>query len=176
MTPRSRTGDRIKRCPDSVNASQPAVRHTESRCGWLVLAVALSGCSSDESAPLDPHVLRVAGTYATAVALGQSSCAGIVVADSPTMVSHVPDAVDVTLTHAGNAYTGTVQRDGSFATSPRAVGGPAETHTLTIAGRFSTSGFEATVTADVSRNGSPACSYVVSWVGTKDGAPNIIPG
>ena len=143
--------------------------------GWLVLAVALSGCSSDGSAPLDPDVLRVAGMYATAVALGQSSCTGIVVADNPTTVSHVPDALDVTLTHAGNAYAGTVQRDGAFATSPRAVGGPAETHTLTIAGRFSTSGFEATVTADVSRNGSPACSYVVSWVGTKDGAPNIIP-
>jgi len=164
------------RCPDNVIASQPAVGHVEWKCGWLLLAVALGGCSSDGSAPLDPDVLRVAGTYATAVSLGQSSCAGIMVADNPTTVSHVPDALNVTLTHAGNAYTGTVQRDGSFATSPRAVGEPAETHTLTIAGRFSTSGFEATVTADVSRNGSPACSYVVSWVGTKDGAPNIIPG
>ena len=162
------------RCPDSVIA-QSAVGRTERMRGWLLLAAALSGCSSDGAAPLDPDVLRVAGTYATAVALGQSSCAGIVVADNPTTVSHVPDALGVTLTHAGNAYTGTVQRNGSFATSPRAVGEPAQTHTLTIAGRFSTSGFEATVTADVSRNGSPACSYVVSWVGTKDGAPNVIP-
>ena len=160
--------------PDGVIASQPAVGHGERMRGWLLLAVAVSACSSD-AAPLDPDVLRVAGTYATAVALGQSSCAGIVVANNPTTVSHVPDALNVTLTHAGNAYTGTVQRDGSFATSPRAVGGPAETHTLTIAGRFSTSGFEATVTADVSRNGSPACSYVVSWVGAKNGAPNTIP-
>lgn len=162
-------------CPDGVLASHPAGGHAERMRGWLFLAVALSGCSSDASAPLDPDVLRVAGTYATAVALRQSSCVGIVVANNPTTVSHVPDARDVTLTHAGNAYTGTVQRDGAFATSPRTVGDPAETHTLTIAGRFSTSGFEATVTADVSRNGSPACSYVVSWVGTKDGAPNIIP-
>jgi len=156
-------------------ASQPAVGHVERKCGWLLLAVALGGCSSDGSAPLDPDVLRVAGTYATAVALGQSSCAGIVVADNPTTVSHVPDALNLTLIHAANAYTGTVQRDGAFATSPRTVGGPAETHILTIAGRFSTSGFEAMVSADVSRNGSPACSYVVSWVGTKVGAPNIIP-
>jgi len=162
------------RCRDNIIAPPPAVGHVERTCGWLLLAVVLSGCSSDGSA-LDPDVLRVAGTYSTAVAVGQSSCASIVVADNPTTVSHVPDALNLTLTHAGNVYTGTVQRDGSFATSPRAVGEPAETHTLSIAGQFSTSGFEARVTADVSRNGSPACSYVVSWVGTKDGAPNVIP-
>lgn len=114
MTPRSRTGDRIMHCPDGVIASQPAVGHVERMRGWLLLAVALTGRSSDASAPLDPDVLRVAGTYATAVALLQSSCADIVVADNPTTVSHAPDALDVTLTHAGNAYTGTVQRDGSF--------------------------------------------------------------
>lgn len=163
------------RCADRIIGSQPIVGHAARMRGWLVLVIALSGCSSDGAAPLDADVLRVAGTYATAVTLGQSSCAGIVVADNPTTVSHVPDALGVTLTHVGNAYTGMVQRDGSFATGPRAVGEPAETHTLTIAGRFSTSGFEATVTADVSRNGSPVCSYVVSWAGTKDGAPNVIP-
>jgi hypothetical protein len=152
----------------------------------LLVVMALGGCSGNASvvhdarpavdaAPLDPDVLRVAGTYPTAVSLGQSSCTGIEVANNPTTVGHVPGATELTLTHVGNAYTGTVQRDGSFATTPRSVGGPAETHTLTIAGRFSTTGFEATVNADVSRNGNPACSYVVSWVGTKSGAPNIIP-
>jgi len=174
MTAQSRTADQIMRCPDSALASRPAEQAKRMR-GWLLLAVALSGCSSDGSTPLDPDVLRVAGTYATAVTLGQSSCTGIEVADNPTTVSHVPDALDVTLTHAGNAYPGTVQRDGSFATSPRTVGAPADAHTLTITGQFSTTGFEAMVTADVSRNGSPACSYVVSWVGTKSGDPNIIP-
>lgn len=154
MTHRSRTSDRIT---------------------WLLLAVGLGACSSDASATLDPDVLRVAGTYATTVTVQQRTCTAIIVANNPTTVSHVPDAQDVTLTHAGNAYTGTVQRDGSFATIPRSVGEPADTQTLTIAGRFSTSGFEAAVTIDVSHNGSPVCNYVVRWVGTKDGAPNVIP-
>ena len=44
----------------------------------------------------------------------------------------------LTLTHAGQSYTGTVARDGTFATTPRGVGSPAELHTLTIAGDFST--------------------------------------
>jgi hypothetical protein len=80
------------------------------------------------------------------------------------------------LSHAGNTYTGTIERDGAFVTVPRSVGSAAETHRLSISGRFSTSGFDATVSGDVTRNGIAACSYVVSWVGTKTGEPNVIPG
>jgi hypothetical protein len=56
------------RSPENVIASQPAVGHVKRKGGWLLLAVVLGVCSSDRTAPLDPGVLRVAGTYATAVA------------------------------------------------------------------------------------------------------------
>lgn len=144
----------------------------------LLLAVAACGGGStpDPVGP-DPDVIRVAGDYATAVTLGESSCPGVAVQPMPTVVTHAAGATTVTLTHAGNSYAGTLQRDGTFATTPRAVGGGAETHTLTIAGRFTRTGLDATVTADVQREAAPrTCRYVVRWVGTKQGDPNVIPG
>ena len=82
----------------------------------------------------------------------------------------------LTVTHAGNAYTGMVQRNGSFVTIPKAVGGASETHTLTITGTFTTTAIDATVVAVVQRPGSADCQYTVKWVGPKQGEPNVIPG
>jgi len=150
----------------------------------LVLAVLLGACGSDGSsgppdAPripdADPSVLRVGGTYDTAVTLGTNTCTGITVQPMPTSVAHTPGATALTLTHASQTYTGTVARDGTFTTEPHDVGTPAMLHTLTIAGQFSTTGFQATVDASVSENGVHQCDYVVSWVGTKVGPPNVIP-
>ena len=141
-----------------------------------LLAAACGGGSTPDPGP-DPGVIRVGGEYATAVTLGESTCPGIAVQSLPTTVAHTAGATTLTLTHAGNAYPGTLQRDGTFGTTPRAVGGGAETHTLTIAGRFTRTGLDATVTADVQREAAPrACRYVVRWVGTKQGDPNVIPG
>ena len=150
-----------------------------------VLAILLGACGSNGSSgppdarvlpDADPNALRVAGTYPTAVSLGQSDCSGITVQSMTTQVSHAPGATALTLTHAGQTYSGTVARDGTFATTPHAVGTAAELHTLTIAGQFSTTGFEATVDASVSANGVHQCDYVVNWVGTKvGGPPNVIP-
>jgi hypothetical protein len=78
--------------------------------------------------------------------------------------------------HAGNGYAGTVELDGTFATEPEPVGPAAELHTLTIGGSFTTTGFEATVDASVTHDGAADCDYSVSWVGTKSGEPNVIPG
>lgn len=111
--------------------------------------------------------LIVAGVYSTAVTLERSSCVGIEVRDMPTTVSQGPDATDITLSHAGNSYAGKLAPDATFATTPRAVGSPAETHTLTITGGFAADGFTATVHAGVSRNGTAACSYDVGWIGTR---------
>lgn len=148
----------------------------------LVWAGACSGEDPDGGGPADagavdadPNVLMVAGQYATDVSLEESSCSDIVVQSMPTTVNHEPGATELTLRHAGQTYTGSVERDGAFATEPQDVGTAAELHTLTIAGRFSTMGFGATVQAAVSRNGTPDCDYVVGWVGTKSGAPNTIP-
>jgi len=91
-------------------------------------------------------------------------------------VAHTPGATTLTLTHAGNSYTGTVQRTGAFSTTPKAVGGGNETHTLTIAGTFTTTAIDATVTANVQRTGSANCQYTVKWAGPKQGGPNVIPG
>ncbi len=151
-----------------------------------LLVILLVACSSDATtmtpdAPVatpdaDPNALRVAGNYATTVTLGESTCTGIIVQNMPTTVAHVPGDTQLVLSHAGNAYPGTVEPDGSFATPPRAVGGGGETHTITITGAFSTTGFEATLSVDVTRPAAGPCAYTVEWIGVKNGEPNHLPG
>lgn len=130
----------------------------------------LAACDTTPAGLLDgspaPEGLAVAGVYSTAVTLVRSSCVGIEVRDMPTTVSQGPDATDITLSHAGNLYAGKLALDATFATTPHAVGSPSETHTLTITGSFAADGFTATVHADVTRNGTAACSYDVGWIGT----------
>jgi hypothetical protein len=136
-----------------------------------------SGALDARSIPdADPGAVSVGGTYPTDVSLRSSTCTGITVQSMTTTVAHAPGASELTLTHAGQTYSGTVARDGTFATTPHAVGPATELHTLTIAGQFSTTGFTATVTAAVSSNGVHQCDYVVGWLGAKSGAPNVIPG
>jgi len=154
----------------------------------IAFSVALAACSSDDGAPStpadagsgadarDPTLLYVAGQYPTAVTLTQSTCQGIQVASMTTTVTHEAGATALSLRHAGVMYGGTIERDGAFLTEPQSVGSAAETHRLTISGRFSTTGFDATVTAEVTRNAGPVCTYSVSWIGTKTGEPNVIPG
>jgi len=132
-----------------------------------------SGSAADAR---DPTLLYVAGPYPTEVSLTQNNCQGIQVASMQTTVTHTAGSPDLTLQHAGVTYTGTIEQNGAFVTVPRSVGSAAETHRLSISGRFSTNGFEATVSVEVTRNAVPACSYVVSWIGTKTGEPNVIPG
>src|SRR5688572_21401159 len=141
----------------------------------LGFIVAIGGCGDDSPGP-DQTELSVGGAYNTAVTLQQNACTGITVQTFPTTVTHTPGASTLTLTHAGNSYTGTVQRNGSFTTTPRAVGGGTETHTLTIAGTFSTTAIDATVTAVVQRAGSANCQYVVKWAGPRQSGVNVIPG
>jgi hypothetical protein len=138
-------------------------------------AAVIAGCGGSSSGPSTTD-LKVAGTYNTAVTLQQNGCTGITVQTFKTTVAHTPGATTLTLTHAGNTYSGTVQRTGAFVTTPKAVGGGAEIHTLTIAGTFSTTAMDATVTADVQRTGSANCQYTVKWAGPNEGGPNVIPG
>jgi hypothetical protein len=119
----------------------------------------------------------VAGTYDTAVALAETTCTGITVAPNPTTVTHTAGAARLQLSHAGATYSGSLGADGSFSTDPLAVpDGQGATHTVGISGRFTLTGFTATVTVDVTRAGAAACRYVVRWTGTKRGSPNVIPG
>jgi hypothetical protein len=118
----------------------------------------------------------VGGTYPTAVALGDNDCGAVTVQPNTTTVAHTPGALRVSLTHAGTTYSGPLNADGTFATDPvdlRDQDG--STLTLRIAGRFTATGFEATVTVDVARPTGSRCRYVVRWTGTKQGAPNVLP-
>ena len=156
----------------------------------LVSSIALGACSSDEGAPApgtpsdagstadarDPTLLFVAGQYPTTVALTQNSCTGIRVEPMTTAVTHAAGSSDLLLVHAGVTYTGTIEKDGAFVTTPQSVGPASETHRLTINGRFSITGFEAAVSVDVIKNGAVSCAYTVSWTGAKTGEPNVIPG
>ena len=139
-------------------------------------ATVIAACGDSSAPGPSATELSVAGTYTTAVSLQQNGCTGIAVQTFPTTVAHTPGATTVTLTHASNSYSGTVQRNGSFVTTPKAVGGGGETHTLTIAGTFTTTAIDATVTAVVQRTGAADCQYTVKWAGPKQGAPNVIPG
>jgi hypothetical protein len=89
---------------------------------------------------------------------------------NPTTVTHDPGATRLTLTHAGTAYPGTIGSDARFTTDPRTLSGGVQ---VAIGGRFLTTGFEAQVTVD--QTGAAPCRYVVGWVGTKQGSPNVIP-
>jgi len=142
----------------------------------LTTAVIVAACGGDSTDPTPSNELQVGGTYNTAVTLQQNGCTGITVQTFATTVTHSAGASTLTLTHAGNAYSGTVQRNGAFSTTPKAVGGGGETHTLTIAGSFTTTAIDATVTAVVQRTGQAECTYTVKWAGPKQGAPNVIPG
>ena len=139
-------------------------------------AVLVAACGGDSNPTPPPTELKVDGTYATNVALTQSTCPSLTVQGNPTTVTHTTGASTLTLTHAGNSYSGTVQRNGAFSTTPKALTAGAETHTLTIAGTFSRTAINATVTAVVQRSGSADCQYTVTWIGPKQGAPNVIPG
>lgn len=80
-------------------------------------------------------------------------------------MAHTAGVASFTLTHVGQAYTGTLATDLGFTTAAKAIPFGPTTHTLTITGRFTTGAFTADVTAVVS--GSTSCQYVVHWVGTR---------
>jgi hypothetical protein len=86
-----------------------------------------------------------------------------------TFVAQTPGSGSLTLTHAGNIYQGTVDGAADFTVPPTTV---STAFVVSIAGKFSTTGFTAVVTVDPLH---PPCEYKVQWIGTKDGAPNTIP-
>src|SRR5688572_23033562 len=153
----------------------------------LLVSVLVLSCGSDgggavdargaaDAEIVDPTVLRVGGEYPTQVMLLDSSCASTNVMSLPTAVAHQPGATTVSLIHAGSTYPGTIETDGDFMTSPVPQQVGADTHTLTMAGTFTTTGFTATVSVAVTRGGAAVCSYLVSWVGTRQSGLNVIPG
>ncbi len=140
----------------------------------LLLPACGGGGSSPGSAPT-PASPQVAGQYDVAVALLDNDCAGApTVLPQPTSVAQAPGATAFTLTHGGLQVAGSVGRDGAFTTQPLAVQDALGPATLAIAGRFTATGLEATVTVTVSPAALPGCRYHVGWTGAKQGPPNVL--
>jgi hypothetical protein len=148
-------------------------------CPLLLLALAgTSGCggSSTPAAPA-PTALQVGGSYQISPTLLQNACGSVTVQPGPADVAHTAAATSLRLTHAGQSYSGRVERSGSFAMDPLVISlAQGSTDTVRIEGRFTTSGFEANVTVDAAHAGAAPCRYVVGWQATKQGGANVIPG
>ena len=146
---------------------------------WVIgLAAVVAACGAATGPGGGPSVLSVGGTYQTHVALvaDSNSCGAVTVQDNPTVVTHTPGARVLSLTHAGYTYEGTIDSTAHFATTPTAISIGGTQYTLTIKGQFDLTGFDAAVHVDVQQATPPqACSYLVDWVGTKQGPPNTIP-
>lgn len=147
--------------------------HTLSTTIAAILAVVSVGCGGSTPGTVAPRVLRVGGTYQTAVSLLQSTCVGTVVQTFPTTVTHSPGASTLTVAHAGSVYTGTVSADATFRTPAATFQINGVEYLIGIVGQFTVSGMDATVT--VAAGLRPPCEFTARWVGPKIGAPNVIP-
>jgi hypothetical protein len=144
----------------------------------VAVSVLLSACGggSSPTTPAAPVSPQVGGAYDVAVRLLENDCAAVpTVQPQATSVAHAPGATAFTLTHGGLRVSGSVGRDGAFTTEPLAVADGLGPATLTMSGRFTTGGLEATVTVAVSPAAPAApCRYLVGWTGVKQGAANVI--
>jgi hypothetical protein len=121
--------------------------------------------------------LSIGGTYDTRVTLIANGCPGTVVKDNPTTVTQTAGDTLLTLTHAVIRSEGVVHDDGSFRMTPSRWSMSAVEYSFAIEGLFTQTGFTAGVR--VTRTDSTSsrhCEYTVRWVGSKLGAPNVIPG
>lgn len=144
-------------------------------CG-LTLGLVSCGGGATPPSTTPPQTVspQVGGQYDVAVRLQQNDCAATpTVLPQPTSVTHTAGGSGFSLAHGGLTVTGTVSRDGAFTTQALSVQDPQGPATLTIAGRFTTNGLEATVTVAVTSSAG-ACRYLVGWTGSKQGSPNIL--
>lgn len=154
----------------SDTAIQSSLRFSSAIALLIWVAAANASCGGSGGSAAIPG-LSVGGTYDTMVTLlpAGNTCGNVSVQNNPTVVDQPPGSASLSLTHAGNVYSGSVDRTGHFSTSPRVVGG---NFNISITGQFSASGFDATVQV---QQLSPPCGYQVHWVGSKNGPPNTFP-
>src|SRR5215510_3533494 len=154
---------------------------------WPVLVLSGSlACGGGQSPPSSPTPvqLQVGGAYQILKTTLENACDGILTPGTVTgTVSHTAAAQTFTLNDSFTSFSGTVQSNGAFAivatpTAPGHTGAPMTT--VFDGGRFTTTGFEVQVRLEI--NGPlapepfPACRVTQVWRGTKQGAPNVIPG
>jgi hypothetical protein len=138
----------------------------------LLVLAACGGGAPPPGGPTTPDAPpTVFGEYDVAVALQQNDCgAAVTVLPQPTVVHQTPGAGTFNLTHGGLSLAGSVARDGAFTTAARPVSDPLGPATLAAAGRFSATGFEATVTVAVTGR----CRYLVGWTGRNRTRSNVL--
>jgi hypothetical protein len=130
------------------------------------LTIGMLACGGSSSAPQQSPY---GGTYSTHVSLlpGDNCTSHPTVQDGSTIVAQNGTSPSVSLTHAGNTYATTVNPSGDFTVPATMVSGA----TVDMTGHFAGDGFTATVNV---QQASPACTYSVSWQGTK--TSNTYPG
>jgi hypothetical protein len=128
----------------------------------VVLAAACGGGSSDNGTTQPSP---------TALSVTENSCGAVTVLPLATRVEHAAGATSMRLTH-GATYDCTVTAAGAFTCTPRTFDVSGRQETVTIAGQFRTTGFDATASVAVQPT---ACAYAVRWTGTKQGPANVIP-
>jgi hypothetical protein len=175
--------------PLGVESGWVEVTRVSGTAPWLAYGVVNDGGNPGERtgdgayvpmrlpAPLPapaPRLLSVGGAYTVAVALLDNTCGSVTVLTQPTTVAHEIGASAFTLTHGTLTYRGQVGSDGRFTTDPLFLTDAGSMLTVTIEGRFTAAGFDATVTVNVQRAAGP-CVYHVRWTAAKQGAPNVLP-
>jgi hypothetical protein len=146
------------------------------RLETLFAVLALAACGGSAGPGGGSPVLTVGGSYQISPTVLSNPCGSVQVLPGPATVTQSAGAPDFRLTHAGQTYTGRVESGGSFTTEPLLITfAPGSTDTVTISGRFTTAGFDATVAVDTAHAGAAPCRYTVAWAASKQGAPNVIP-
>jgi hypothetical protein len=150
---------------------------------WILPAVVAAACGSSPASPSAP-TLQVGGTYEIRKTVTSDTCGLSSPGDTftnPAEIRHTAGSTTFVLNdHGTRDLPGTVNTTGAFALA-NAASIVMNTIPATDAwsnGRFTVQGFEVTDTTDLQSRpgGGAACRIVASWVATKQGAANVIPG
>ena len=146
--------------------------------GLILVAAVAAACSSGTGPGPDPDpdpdpVIRVAGTYQTAVTMVSNDCPGQTVQQHPTVVTHAAGATALSLTHAGSTYSGSLTADGAFSTTSLTQVFDGISYVVSITGQFTETAIDALVLVEAGRQ--PPCAFTARWAGPKNGDPNVIP-
>ena len=141
--------------------------------GLSVVVTVAAICASCGGTSGPTNEISVGGTYDTGGPRGSNTCPGQTVGRRTTAVSHDPGATDLSLTHAGSRYDGTLAADATFTTSTVTQVFNGISYQISITGEFSLTAMDALVTVQAGRQ--PPCFFTARWAGPKDGDPNVIP-
>lgn len=120
--------------------------------------------------------ISVGGAYSTVVSMIADSCAGTVIQNNPTTITHTPGSTTFTLAHAVIQAAGTIGANATFTTAPLVLPLGGTNYHINMTGQFTATGLTARVHLSVGDPGSAGrCGYTVQWTGTKQGVPNVIP-